>query len=206
MSFRIGRKHASHIYPQRSSALPLLARNFGSGPKNDVALPDSETPILWANIDSVSAWDVGTTYATDDIVFDSGETWISLQDNNTGNDPSSSPAFWTENSVIPITPIATGIVVIQGVLSVENNVAGAEGLLGAILVNGAPLPVPSAIEASFNLEITDGPVPFLAEVTGLPLGVRADIQIELAADTVGGITLVGDGSTIEVREMQAATG
>jgi len=51
-----------------------------------------EIPDEWKG-----AWDVGTAYVVGDIVYTSGpyKSWICIQ-NNTGNDPTSSPTFWTE--------------------------------------------------------------------------------------------------------------
>ncbi len=40
------------------------------------------------------AWDNSATYAMGDSVSRDGSSWISLQDTNTGNDPSSSPSWW----------------------------------------------------------------------------------------------------------------
>jgi hypothetical protein len=41
------------------------------------------------------AWAAGTTYATNDAVSFNGSAYVSLQDNNTGNSPDLSPAFWS---------------------------------------------------------------------------------------------------------------
>lgn len=205
MSFRIGRKHAQHTYPlSRTATTVPYARNFASTPKEDFALTDVETPIPWDRIDGgAPLWDVDVTYSTGDIVSSLGFTWISLVDNNTGNDPFFSPGDWERNTVVPITPRSTGVVVIHGVLALENVSGGSDTVEGVILVNGAPLLL------SISEELLSGEtamVPFLTQAPLLAIGVRAFVEVALSVTVDGSVVLVQDSSTIEVREMQAATG
>lgn len=203
--FRIGRKHAVHTYPESRTATTVpYARNFASTPKEDFALTDVETPIPWDRIDGgAPLWDAGVTYSTDDIVSFLGFTWISLVDNNTGNDPFFSPGDWSRNTVVPITPRSTGVVVIHGVLALENVSAGAEQVEGTIFVNGAPLLL------SISEDLPSGEtamVPFLTQANLLAVGVTAHVEVALSVTLDGSVVLVQDSSTIEVREMQFATG
>ena len=204
--FRIGRKHAVHTYPESRTATTVpYARNYASTPKGgDFALTDVETPIPWDMIDGgAPLWDVDVTYSTGDIVSSLGFTWISLVDNNTGNDPFFSPGDWARNTVVPITPRSTGVVMIHGVLALETVSEGSETVEGTILVNGAPL-LPSISHTLLDSETAM--VPFLAQANLLAVGVRAFVEIALSVTFDGGVVLVQDSSTIEVREMQAATG
>ncbi len=197
MAFRIGRKHAYHTYPEsRRSTTLRLARNFASGPKESVTLEDTATLIPWAAIDSVSAWNA--------IVSHLGTTWISLQAANLNNTPVEG-AFWTQNTVVPITPRSTGVVVIHANIAFESGAVGLEEVVINVLVNGVALLVPASIEVSFDVD-QEGLIPILAEVTGLPIGVRADIAIELEPSAADVFSLAAGNTTIEVREMQAATG
>lgn len=208
-SFRIGRKGAQHVYPEPArGGAPQLARNFASGPKDSLDLPSLGTEPSWASIDSVSAWSSLVTYAINDIVSADGLTWISLQNGNINNDPSASPAFWQENTIVPITPISTGVVVIHAMICAQNNEVQPENLLAIVRVNGVDLPVPQLVTQSFAAAPNgDGVVDILAEATGLPIGVRADVSLFLATGvTDNGITQTSGSTTIEVREMQAATG
>jgi hypothetical protein len=207
-AFRIGRSRAQHSYPTRNPGLaPALARNFASTFKEEFALTDVETPIPWSMIDAgAPVWDEDVTYQTGDIVSSFGATWISLVDDNIGNDPPFSGAEWARNTIVPITPRVTGVVVIQGVLTLANISAASQAVTGFILVNGVSLPVPLAIADDLGSGDETISMPFLAEVSGLPLGVRADVEVALGTTTDGGVDLAPDSTTIEVREMQAATG
>ena len=159
-SFRIGRKHAQHVYPERNPGLlpPPLALNLGVSWKTEFPLSDTPEAIPWSAIGSVFLWDMATTYQTGDIVSHMGQTWISLQDNNTGNDPAFSPLFWDDNTIVPITPRSTGLIVIQGVIGIEQNGVGLVELFGSVWVNGAELLIPGELEAKFDDtidEVTD---------------------------------------------------
>lgn len=205
MSFRIGRSRAQHVYPvSRTATTVPYARNYARTPKADFALTDVETPIPWDRIEGgAPLWDVGVTYSTGDIVSSIGFTWISLVDNNTGNDPFFSPGDWARNTVVPITPRSTGVVVIHGVLALENVSGAPDTVEGTVFVNGAPLLL------SISEDLPSGEtamVPFLVESNLLAVGVRAFVQVALSVTLDGSVVLVQDSSSIEVREMQAATG
>ena len=43
---------------------------------------------------NASTWDSGTTYSKDNLVVESGETWVSVQDSNTNNQPSTDDGTW----------------------------------------------------------------------------------------------------------------
>lgn len=204
MGFRIGRSRAQHTYPQSRSGTPY-ARNFASAFKDDFTLTDTETPIPWSVIDGgAPAWDAAVTYQTGAIVSQAGTTWISTIADNIGNEPGVD-AGWDQNTIVPITPVSTGIVVIHAVITVGDTAAAPHNFSGFVAVNGVPLPIPLSIEGSVDTG-EETTISVLAEVTGLPLGVRADIEVALATDQSGFADVLQDSTTIEVREMQAATG
>jgi hypothetical protein len=208
MVFRIGRSRAQHSYPTaRTTAMFPLARNFASGPKDETDITEAGTLVPWSAIDSVQAWDATTTYPLGAIVSADGTTWISLQAANLNNNPSASPLFWEQNTVVPITPLSSAVIVIQGVLSVESASVAEEELSLVILINGVEVLVPVALEVTIPAS-GETVVPFLAEVVLAPsaVGVRFDVSIQLTAENDDTLSLSPDASTIEVREMQAATG
>jgi hypothetical protein len=56
MSFRIGRRHASHTYPESKGVGALaFARNFAFGPAAPYEVTDTPTRIPWGTIDSGAA-------------------------------------------------------------------------------------------------------------------------------------------------------
>lgn len=55
----------------------------------------------------IAEYDAGTTYYTDSVCQIAGQFYISLQDNNTGNAPASSPTYWRAG--LPGTEL-TGVV------------------------------------------------------------------------------------------------
>jgi hypothetical protein len=174
--------------------------------KNDFALSDVATPIPWSGMEAgAPTWDPNVTYQTGDIVTSTfGSTWISLVDDNIGNDPPFS-AEWAQNTIVPITPQSTGIIVIQGVLTLEE-IAGLDQEVGGFIsVNGAPLPAPALISDHLPANASTT-VPFLALRLALPIGVRADVQVAFASSVDGGVTIEQESSSIELREMQVATG
>lgn len=59
---------------------------------------DTGTNPVATNFNPRGAYSAGATYAINDIASESGTSYISLQDGNIGNTPSSSPAYWMVNS------------------------------------------------------------------------------------------------------------
>ena len=167
MSFRIGRKHAQHTYPEpRGSGTTPFARNFAysqEGQNQPIPQDPAEVAVIW--------------------------------------DPISSGAPAGTN--VPITPVSTGIIRILAVISVGKTVADGTVTI-TIHVNGVEIEPPESFRAEIDV---DGfaAIPVLAEVSGLPLGVVANIQIFATSSGVGA-ELIEESSSIEVQEVQAATG
>lgn len=74
-----------------------IVSSDGSTDINSVA----SITVEWGSVVQVSImgqwkgpWDNSGTYALGDTVSADGSSWISLQDANSGNDPTTSPAFW----------------------------------------------------------------------------------------------------------------
>jgi hypothetical protein len=80
-----------------------------------------------------NAYASGTTYAANDVVTSGGSTYISLQSNNTANNPASSPAFWSVFA-------AAGATGAQGIQGVQGPV-GPMGLQGPAGATGATGPI-----------------------------------------------------------------
>ena len=135
-------------------------------------------------------------------VFALGFTTFDL---NAAIDPTTTAGFIGTSASVPITPRVTGIVRVSGVVTVQNG-SGApvsEVQIG-VQVNGGPLLTP----VSDIVPLLDGEVitiPFLVETNPLdtPVGVTSNIQVLVDGS---GATVLGDGSSIDVQEVQAATG
>jgi hypothetical protein len=199
----MGRAYARETYPEsRRNTTLMYARNFAQGPKFETDI-NTVAPfqLPWASIDSVDPWDPAVTYSVGDIVSNSGTTWISIQNNNTGNNPPATYLFWSQNEGVPITPRVTGVVVISAVVTLENGDENIHNITVSILVDGIAV-------SELNLTLISGvtAIPLLAEVTGLPIGTTAIVQIEFVADEADIFNIISGDSTIEVREMQVATG
>jgi hypothetical protein len=106
---------------------------------------------------------------------------------------------------VPITPRSTGIVRIHSVVTVKNSSNAPVQATVAAVVNGTPLPVPGfesvTIPASGSMAI-----PILTETPPLPIGVLANIEIAVVASADAALSLIFASSSLEVQEVQAATG
>jgi len=109
---------------------------------------------------------------------------------------------------IPITPLSTGVVRISGTIVTRNDTTDPEtqsGLQVLVQVDGASQTFPF-FEAP-STEIASGQaIPFLAEVSGLAIGVQSNISILLIAQDANGAVLQELSSSIEVIEVAASTG
>lgn len=213
--FRIGRTRAQHSYPESrfGGGVQTLARNFANGPKlgSDPVIDDSVgTFIPWGVIDSAEAWDAATDYVagvtpglTGDIVAHNGTTWIALLD-NTNVEPGTDPLTWEQNTVVPITPRSSGVIVIETSINIDNGDINPVDVNPFFFVNGVALPLPPTLEITLNVD--GNIVTIFAETSGLPLGVRANVQIQLIAGASAVLSLQSEGTVIEVREVIVATG
>lgn len=106
---------------------------------------------------------------------------------------------------VPITPRATGVVRIIGVVTVKNASINPVSVQVIVQIDGVNLPFPSLetvmVDAGGTLAI-----PILAEQTGLAIGVMANVEIQVSADTVDAITYAIQSSSVEVQEVPVATG
>lgn len=203
--FRIGRKFASHSYPDTRAATTVpYARNFAVGPGTvtDVTVG---TPVPWGVIEAIAAWGNTTTYALGALVsFTDGNTYISLAGGNLNNQPDVSPAFWALNSIVPITPRSTGLIRIAGVISLKS--AGDAAIVAVqVRVNGFVFPIPD-FEAVTIGSGELGVLPILVETIPLTIGVTAAIEVLVTAIGPGSVSLTAASSTLDVQEVQAATG
>lgn len=106
---------------------------------------------------------------------------------------------------VPITPITTGVILISGVLSIQNTSGTARFVQVVLLVNDVPIPVPSA-EAATVAANGALAVPFLTEVTDLVIGDTVNVQVQVSAQVNGALFLVPDSCSISVQEVQESTG
>lgn len=70
--FRIGRKHARHVYPDnsRAAALALFARNFASGPAENTTISGGGIQIPWNAVESPIKFTIAPNGITVSIVGD----------------------------------------------------------------------------------------------------------------------------------------
>lgn len=106
---------------------------------------------------------------------------------------------------VQITPRVTGIIRVMGVLTIEGGGEGAIDVQVQVQVNGVTQAIP---EFEFNTvgNTETEAVPFMVEISGLPIGTTKNIQILLTASNSPGAVLSEQSSTIEVQEVPASTG
>jgi hypothetical protein len=106
---------------------------------------------------------------------------------------------------VPITPKSTGIVRIHSVVTIKNSSNAPVQAAVVAAVGGTPLPVPLSesvtIPAAGSVSL-----PILTETPALPIGVLANISIGVVASANGALSVVTGSSSLEVQEVQAATG
>ncbi len=123
---------------------------------------------------SAGAYDAGTTYAKGDVVTSGGSGWISLADGNTGNDPATSPTWWT----LLVSIGATGPVSSVGLtMPAEFSVAGSP------VTSSGTLAVSKATQLANT--VFKGPASGGAAVPTFDLLVPADIPAIAEAGVTG---------------------
>ena len=95
--------------------------------------PTGATGAAGTGVNYRNAYVAATTYATNDAVTFNGSTYISLQNNNTGNSPAASPAFWSIFA-------AAGAVGPQGVQG-PTGATGPQGFQGIQGIAGSTGPI-----------------------------------------------------------------
>ncbi|MEK6702668.1 MAG: hypothetical protein AABZ53_10415, partial [Planctomycetota bacterium] len=101
------------------------------GPTGPQGVAGPQGPAGLGALEWHAAWASNTTYASNNAVLFNGSTYRSLTDNNIGNSPSSSPAYWSlvaakgdTGAIGPIGPIG------QDGKQGERGVSGAQGPAG----------------------------------------------------------------------------
>jgi hypothetical protein len=105
------------------------------------------------------------------------------------------------SSDVPITPRSTGVVLISGVVTIEN--ASGDVIVSQIIVqlDSSSLPVPASLETSIP-DASVAAIPFMAEVE-LPIGSASNIEVFV---TGNGGSILAESSLINVQEVSVATG
>lgn len=106
---------------------------------------------------------------------------------------------------VPITPRSSGIILVTGVISLKSSSEIDEVVQLLIEVNGVPLPVPFLESNTISASGFEA-IPFVAEITGLAVGVAANVQVRLISSNATDIGATLDSSTINLQEVPAATG
>ncbi len=110
----------------------------------------------------------------------------------------------TPSTDVNITPRSTGILLITGVVSIQNGGGGpVSSVVIEVQIDGVPLPVPAFIGLAPIAAGESISLPFMAEAQGVSIGVTAHVQILVNGD---GADIIGEGSTLSVQEVSAATG
>lgn len=78
--------------------------------------------LLWADSGVQGAWDSGTTYDEGDVIEDSDVLYVSLNNNNTGNDPTAAPPAYSGS-----TTYALGFFVTSAGIVYSSRIAGNVG-------------------------------------------------------------------------------
>jgi len=140
---------------------------------------------------------VGLSFGTDPDILTTGTAipWATI-------DSGAAPGI-----DVPITPQSTGIIRIHSVVSIKNASMAPVSALLIVVVNGTTLTVPL-----FELVVIPadgaGVLPVLTETTPIltPIGVQAMIEIVVFASTDSALSFTALSSSLEVQEVQAATG
>ena len=127
-----------------------------------------------------------------------------------GSPPTGGQILWNSIDVgadpdedVPITPRATGILLIRGVVGVSNTSGAPVLVTVTVQIDDADL-----VPLSFQVTVPDGSfesIPFQVETTptDTPVGETHNIQVFVAGD---GATTPVDSSSISVEEVAVATG
>ena len=103
---------------------------------------------------------------------------------------------------VPITPRATGIILVSGVVTFENGSGGPLLATVQVALNGVAQSVPFDLQAS----LADGDsitIPFMAELLPLTVGTTYYVEIIVTGD---GLDLLGEDSALNIQEVTFATG
>lgn len=108
------------------------------------------------------------------------------------------------NTDVPITPRATGVVLISGMVAVANTSGAQCAVLITVKLDGVPIAPPTVMSPTVEnggLVI----VPILIEVD-IPVGETHAISVSAEGEAVSNVILVGEGSSLNLQEVSVATG
>lgn len=134
-------------------------------------------------------------------VFAAGFTTFNLSGNIDG---STTAGFIDDQTSVPITPRATGIVLVSGIVTVRNTTGAPIEIQIIVRVDGVNQPVPNTLLFTIAATNSKAVIPFMAELAPFsPLNETHFVEIFV---TGNGGTLLADSSAIEVQEVSVATG
>jgi len=162
---------------------------FNSGDNvNILPLVPAVLPVVTGVIATVPVFAAGVTTFDLTAPIDGSTTGGSIEDTSTP----------TVN--VPITPRATGVVLITGEVGFLNGSGSPVNASVTVEVDGVALPVvTSFVAVGDGTQVT---IPFMAEAF-LPIGSTSNIQVSV---TGYGADLIADGSAINIQEVSVATG
>jgi hypothetical protein len=138
-------------------------------------------------------------------------------DTSTDIDTAPTPVPWAGMDVgapginVPITPRATGIIRISGVLNIKSASGIQEAISLVVIVDSVEMPVPFFERPTFEAGARVA-IPFLTELNaatfGAPLtvGVTSNVVIAVTASNPDVLSLPLNSSTMDVQEVPVATG
>jgi hypothetical protein len=106
---------------------------------------------------------------------------------------------------VPITPRATGRILFSGAVVVQNTTGGVITVTLQVEVDNATLPAP-LVKATIAANAFETiPFEMISEAL-LPVGTTANIEVIMTASAGASVNIVQDSSTLEIEELQLATG
>jgi len=146
-------------------------------------------------------------YARNSAVGPTDETPIAIGDGTTGGTaiPWSVLGVGSPGTNVPITPKSTGLIVISGVMTVQNNAEAAVQVQVQVAANGVRLPLPEAEQVTVEPNGGYVAIPLLAGGVGV-VGTTSNVSVILSASVDDAIELIPGSSSLEIEEVQAPTG
>jgi hypothetical protein len=116
---------------------------------------------------------------------------------------------------VPITPLSTGVIIVQGVVSLHNTseIDIVDIQVQVKIGAGSPVVYPIPASEKVSVPVDDGEggegfavLPFFVQIPGLPIGTQQIVRILLTADAENLVEIVLNSSTVEVKEVTVSTG
>lgn len=106
---------------------------------------------------------------------------------------------------VPITPQTSGVILVTGVIVVENSSGAPVDVIVRVQVGNVSMAVPAS--ETFSVDANGfKALRIVAETAALTIGTPATIQILAIASAGGVIRFSGQSSTLDVQEVPVATG